>query len=87
MKTKYQLVLLLMLGISTNAFSCLMASQERIIPLGTSENCLIGLEVIAYRYGEGEYGQNVVWDYEFTLKGFPVLHHGKGFDYFQMNTK
>lgn len=65
-----KLLPILILGISTNAFCCLMATQERIIPIGTSENCLIGIEIISNRYGEGEYGEKAVWDHKFTLKGF-----------------
>lgn len=70
MKNKFKIVLLLVIGLSTNAFGCLMATQERIIPLGTSENCLIGIEIISNRYGEGKFGEKEVWNYHFTLKGF-----------------
>lgn len=67
---KLELTVLLLLSFSTAAFSCLVATQERIIPLGTSGDCLVGIEIISRRYGEGEYGEKEVWDYEFTLKRF-----------------
>lgn len=70
MAIKFRLIILLILGVSTNAFCCLDARQERIIPIGTSENCLIGIEVISNRYGAGEYGQKAVWDFKFRLVGF-----------------
>jgi len=70
MRNKLKIILLLITGISTNAFCCLMASQERIIPIGTSENCLIGMEILSIRYGEGEFGEKELWNYKITLKGF-----------------
>jgi hypothetical protein len=62
--------LILSFGISTKATACLAASQERIIPIGTSENCLIGIEIISNRYGEGEFGEKTFWNYKITLKGY-----------------
>jgi len=59
-----------MLGFSTNAYCCLDATQERIIPLGTSENCLIGIEIISNRYGVGESNSVPVWNHKIALKGF-----------------
>ena len=70
MKYKINILLFFLLGISNMAYCCAMATQERIIPLGTSENCLVGIEIISNRYGLGEYGERAVWDLKFTLKGF-----------------
>ena len=70
MRSKFTIVLSLIFGISANAFCCLMATQERIIPIGTSENCLIAIEIIAHRYGEGTYQEKEVWDLNLRLKGF-----------------
>jgi len=74
MKNKFNIVFLLILGISTNAFCCLMASQERILPIGTSENCLIGIKIISNRYEEGKFGEKAVWNYKITLEGFNEDH-------------
>jgi len=70
MITKFNIILLLIIVFSTNAFCCLSASQERIIPLGTSENCLIGIEIISNRHGEGEFNSIPVWNHKIALKGF-----------------
>ena len=51
-------------------FACKAATQERIIPIGTSENCLIGLEIISGRYGKGEFGEKTFWSYTISLKGY-----------------
>ncbi|MDF1698552.1 MAG: hypothetical protein P1U56_22055 [Saprospiraceae bacterium] len=51
-----------------------MANQDRIIPIGTNESCMIGIEIISQRKGSGEFGKIPVWDYTFTLKGFNEDH-------------
>lgn len=70
MNSKLYIVFSLFLLFAANAYACLMATQERIIPIGTSDNCLIGLEVLSNRYGMGKYREKAVWDFQFTIKGF-----------------
>jgi|GEM_PF-2745527 len=67
---KIKILILLTFGFSSHAFACLAASQERIIPIGTSEGCLVGIEIISRRDSEGRYSEKAIWYFDFKLKGF-----------------
>ena len=56
--------------ISNESLACLVASQDRIIPIGTDNNGLVAIEVLCSRYGEGEFGENLLWAYKLTLNGY-----------------
>ena len=73
-----KLTLLLILVVSTYAFGCLSATQERIIPIGTSENCLIGIEVVSNRFGNIFESLDLNNDGHLSKKEFSKLKNRKG---------
>ena len=69
MQTK-RILFLFFLCSQFQTFACLSANQERIIPIGSSEGCLIALEINAYRQEDPKDHLKPVWYYSVHLKGY-----------------
>ena len=67
----------ILLVTSFKAEACLVASQERIFPIGTIQDDLIGLEIIGQRYGKGDFGSEVFWQYSTTVIRYNQNHDEK----------